>query len=522
MVSSKSLLIIHWLITIVASFHQPTPKNQQGIIIRTVAPLQPPVEIRQDLLVKNTGCGGDHQQKRTIMNSKSDGNLEVTNDSSSWKWLFTLVIPLHFVYISNQWSRSSIYYLVNFSDDATPFSAMNVDIGFSQSQYGVLASLAFTALFAFASLGAGAASDRFDRKKLTVVAALGWGVATLGTALSSSYTEVLSWRVLMGLACAFTTPTAYTLINDRVPDDRKSLATSFYGTGVALGGALASLSILLDNNVGWQQTTLLISCVAFASAILALIVLPPDRKREEVATITKSTLNETDQSQETRSFVKDISEVLSTERARWLFLGTFLRFSAGLSIGVWSASYYKMTFPDHASEYAVAQALITAIAGSTSGLLGGAIADWLAVNASENEDVIGKKLWIPVVGSILAAPTFYMAMHADSFQLAMIWLSVEYLVAECWFGPTISSMLATVGSKVGGTGQGLFTLTGAVANLAPTALGWLYSTQNDIGQTPELNVLLSYVVCFAYLSSAFCFAISAQKSTFITLKGKQV
>lgn len=65
----------------------------------------------------------------------------------------SIVLPLLLVYISNQWSRSSLYYLVNFSDsaDATAFTAMNVDLGFTQAQYGALASVAFTALFAVAS-----------------------------------------------------------------------------------------------------------------------------------------------------------------------------------------------------------------------------------------------------------------------------------------------------------------------------------------------------------------------------------
>lgn len=65
----------------------------------------------------------------------------------------SIVLPLLLVYISNQWSRSSLYYLVNFSDspDATPFTAMNVELGFTQAQYGALASVAFTALFAVAS-----------------------------------------------------------------------------------------------------------------------------------------------------------------------------------------------------------------------------------------------------------------------------------------------------------------------------------------------------------------------------------
>lgn len=134
---------------------------------------------------------------------KSEDAIAETNEASeeslSSAWLLTLVIPLLSVYISNQWSRSSIYYLVDFSAEADPFRSFNVAIGMTEAQYGILASVAFTALFAVASLGAGIASDRYNRKTLTIISCLGWSAATLGTALSHSYNEVVGWRIAMGL-----------------------------------------------------------------------------------------------------------------------------------------------------------------------------------------------------------------------------------------------------------------------------------------------------------------------------------
>jgi MFS family permease len=444
-------------------------------------------------------------------------------------WLIPLVLPLWLVYISNQWSRSSIYYLVDFNGaTADAFRAMNVAIGFSEAQYGLLASLAFTALFAVASLGAGIAADRYNRKTLTLVAATGWSLATIGTALSTSYGQVLSWRIAMGLFCAFSTPTAYTLINEKVPSEKKSFATSVYGTGVAMGGALASLSILLDNQVGWQQTLLAIGGVGLASVVTVWLLLPTDNKSDldEIPSSSKAK-NSKDV---TKPILTGVSAAFSTNRARWIFLGSFLRFSSGLCIGVWSAPYFRMAFPNDAGNYAVAQAFITAVAGSTSGLIGGAIADYLSSKVITNNkssttlstrdsslDPNGVKLWVPVAGSVLAAPTWYLAMHtSDSFQVAMIWLTVEYLLAECWFGPTISTLLSTVPTNVGGTAQGLFTLMGGLANLAPTILGYYYGQVSGTGQelssssSSELQALLSAVVCFCYISCAICFAIGAQ------------
>ncbi|CAB9511278.1 hydroxybenzoate transporter PcaK [Seminavis robusta] len=449
----------------------------------------------------------------------ASSSLDNPDDSSPLPWIFGLVVPLWLVYISNQWSRSSLYYLVDFSSDADPLLAMNVDVGFSEAQYGVLASLAFTSLFAFASLAAGIISDRFNRKTLTVAACLVWAIATLGTSFSQDYSQVLGWRVAMGLACAFATPPAYTLIAQRVPKESVSLASSLYGTGVALGGAFASLSILLDTSVGWREALVIIGIYGFVVAGVATILLPNDPKDTQPEADTKflvskdTTTISTDESP-VDAILADVQEATASDRVKWLFLGSFLRFCSGLCIGVWSAPYFRMIFPDQQSQYAVAQAAITAVGGSVSGLLGGSLADKISANAEEegDADIYGRKLWIPVVGSALAAPAWYLAVeNSQSFEVAMAWLATEYFVAECWFGPTISVLQKTVGPKIGGTSQGLFTLTGAVANVAPSILGYMYG-QATIGQeqsSTELAGLLVAGVCFCYVSCAFCFAMSA-------------
>jgi MFS family permease len=474
-------------------------------------------------------------------NVKNSGDIETLDgdETKIQNWLLALVVPLQLVYVSNQLTRSSIYYLVDFSggngDAGTPdpFRAMNVDIGFSEAQYGLLASLAFTSLFAVASLGAGAAADKYDRKTLTVLSAVGWSVAIIGTSFSTDFNEVLFWRIAMGLFCAFSTPTAYTLITEKVPKDRLSLATSIYGTGVACGGALASLSILLDNQVGWSQTCLSIGLVGVICAFVVGIVVPSDdfKSFDDISgaatDVTSKPIIDDDNVNQSYSFIDGLSEAFSTSRAKWIFGASFLRFSSGLCIGVWSAPFFRAAFPDNASEYAVAQALITAVAGSASGLAGGAAADYLSTamktndEENANEDLLGRRLWIPVAGSLLAAPTWYLAIHStESFQIAMLWLTIEYLVAECWFGPTISTLLSTVPSKIGGTAQGMFTLTGAIANLSPTLLGYLYGQASSFTSTTDgveastevLPVLLTYGVCFGYVSSAFCFAMGARSA----------
>ena len=232
---------------------------------------------------------------------------------------------------------------------------------------------------------------------------------------------------------------------------------------------------------------MVIGIFGFGAAALNTLLLPDDPK-ETILDVGSANQNKGIKS----STTDEVFEVLSTSRVKWLFLASFLRFSAGLTIGVWSAAYFRGAFPENVTDYAVAQAVITSVCGVVSGLIGGIAADWLSSTAQDSNDPVGRKLLVPVVGSVLAAPAFYYSIHSGgSFELAMFCLAVEYLVAECWFGPTISVLQATVGSKIGGTAQGLFTLTGAVGNLAPTLLGFLVSKAAGVESTGTCPLVYS-------------------------------
>eukprot|EP00547_Thalassionema_nitzschioides_P009833 CAMPEP_0194230030 /NCGR_PEP_ID=MMETSP0156-20130528/44199_1 /TAXON_ID=33649 /ORGANISM="Thalassionema nitzschioides, Strain L26-B" /LENGTH=410 /DNA_ID=CAMNT_0038962603 /DNA_START=121 /DNA_END=1350 /DNA_ORIENTATION=- len=399
---------------------------------------------------------------------------------------------------------------------------MNQDIGFDEAQYGALASIAFTALFAVTSLFAGGLADRYDRKLLTVGSACVWSLATFVTASSVEYEQVLAARVLMGLACAFTTTSGYTLIRDLVPKERASLANSIYGSGVYLGGGLSSLSILLDGRIGWRGTMDFIAAFGVGAAALSALSIKGDPKMLDQSKNNDDTIRDSkannlgapsrDEAKEETSPISDVTDVLSIPRVQWLFAGSFLRFCSGLCIGVWAAAYYKLAFPDDAASYAVINAFIVGLCGVTSGLIGGYAADKTAVIAEQAglEKSTGR-LVVPIVGSLLAVPAWWMTVHASDFDSAMIWLAVEYLVAECWFGPTVAVLQSEVGERQGGTAQGLFTLTGAIGNLAPSILGILYGQQTgaDVNSSLVLSGLLGNGVCAGYLFSAVCFIVSA-------------
>jgi len=373
--------------------------------------------------------------------------------STSLSEILILVFPLLLIYISNQWSRYSISYLVDFSSptDATTsavsaFQAMNIDLQFTQSQYGLLASTAFTILFALSSLLAGTLADRYNRKLLTLVPASIWTLATLWTSQSQSYNDVLIARVIMGGACAFAVPAAYSLIADNVSKDKLALSNSLFGSGVYLGGALASLSLLLDQSLGWRGTMTAIGGFGAVSIAAVGLLLPSDGDRDrnnelkEELVSPDSMMQIKSQGEENGPFQNTL-QILSIPRVRFIFLASFFRFCSGLMIGVWAAPYYKQTFPDNASEYAVVNALIVGGMGMSSGILGGYIADRLGTWYRETKEVDTTtsiihdyfdeqtiRLLLPIFGSLFAIPAWYLTTHTTSstnaFEIAMAWLAI--------------------------------------------------------------------------------------------------
>ena len=515
-------MIIHRkLILFILSTHTVTKGFQPSTNKRPVPQQLLLKPITRKIMYKRFGYKRHHHRTPTHFKVNTNETHEEKPKKTTTKEIFLFVFPLLSVYISNQWSRFSISYLVDFPTEPTAvlqndgYHSMNVDLGFTETQYGLLASTSFTVLFALTSLVAGSLADKYDRKILTLLPCTIWALATLSQSMAHSYEEVLIARVIMGGACAFASPAAYSLIADTISEERAALANSIYASGVYLGGALASLSLLLDNMLGWRFTMALIGSYGLLSVALSAFTLPS----ESVRNVTTNRSDEVKDNVKT-TMTKNAMEILSVSRVRYLLLASFFRFSAGLIIAIWAPTFYKQSYPQSSSEYAVLNALIKGGVGMTSGILGGYLAGFLKqyrkdsdqdqsfVNLYfDNETIL---LLVPMISSLLAIPTWYLATHTSqgisSFEIAMFWLAVEYLVAECWFGPTIAVLQSSVSPTLRGTAQGIFVLIGALANVSPSLLGYTYGNQS---LTVPLSDLLGFAVCGGYLMSFLFFFIAS-------------
>ena len=420
---------------------------------------------------------------------KADENKGMTRS-------YVVLAALVLLFMSNQWARNLPSFLVAFDASGqagrTSRELMNLDLGFDAQQYGLLVSYGFTLLYVACSFPAGIAVDRFPRKLILLLSAAGWSTATAIAAAAGSYAQLLASRVLLGMTQAFSGPAAHTLISITFPANRRATANAIYTSGIYLGAALASVSVVLARSFGWRLTTLIVAASTIPPALLLNVALP---REQATTTAAPAATTPAKAKKPSGSGSGGFARVFSTPSVRWILLGATTRLFAGFAIGAWAAPYYRSAFPTRQSQFALVNALIVAGGGTTAAVTGGVIADKL----SAMEGGEANKGLLPLCGALIAIPFWLLAVRTLNFHLAMGSLLLAYLAAETWYGATIAMMQGALPRSVWGTAQGTLNLVQIVANLSPLLLGSL------VRRGVALRLLLSVTIPASYVATALCF-----------------
>lgn len=167
----------------------------------------------------------------------------------------------------------AVAFAINYADRQVVFSvfpAIRVDLGFSDAQLGLAASL-FTWTYSALMPLTGRLADRLRRERLVIAAILLWSLATLGSGLSNSIPQFLFWRVVMGITEALYVPAAIGLITSAHSNATRSRALAVHGagqvSGIALGGWFGGWAA---DNMGWRAGFALLAVVGLCwAAVLA-------------------------------------------------------------------------------------------------------------------------------------------------------------------------------------------------------------------------------------------------------------
>lgn len=161
-----------------------------------------------------------------------------------------------------------------------------LDTGATQTELTWVVN-AYALVFAGLLLPIGFAADRFGRRPFLVLGLLLFGLASLGSALTSDPSVIIVLRGLAGVGAAAVMPATLSVLVDAYPEDKRSLAISVWA-GVSGAGAMVGIVAagLLLEGAGWSSIQVVYGAAAVLGALACGVIVPQTRNpdlRQDVA-----------------------------------------------------------------------------------------------------------------------------------------------------------------------------------------------------------------------------------------------
>lgn len=123
---------------------------------------------------------------------------------------------------------------------------------------------AFYITYALAQIPAGMLADRFNVRKLYMVAVGWWSLAAMASAFSPTLGVLIAMRILLGLGESFNWPCALKMTSRILPPADRSLGNGIFNSGAAVGAVITPFAVpTLAETFGWRTAFLALGSLGF-------------------------------------------------------------------------------------------------------------------------------------------------------------------------------------------------------------------------------------------------------------------
>jgi len=254
----------------------------------------------------------------------------------------------------------------------------------SDTQYSLLAGLAFTLFYAVMGLPLARIADARSRRNLIAVGIAVWSAMTAVCGLARGFWTLFAARVGVGVGEATLGPAAFSMITDYFPKHLLARALSVYMMGVTFGSGLAYMlggSVVayvqeagnvhlpvLGELEGWQLTFFIVGLPGMLVAALMMATVREPRRRGTGAGAAGAI-----------PLPEAVRYVWDRRRAYGAhILGISIFIMVVYALNLWGPTYFIRTFGYTPPEAGWTFGLVMIVAGTAGLLLAGILADaWL-------------------------------------------------------------------------------------------------------------------------------------------------
>jgi len=382
------------------------------------------------------------------MNSKK-------NSAYAWYVVFVLLIAQMFSFLD----RMIMGLLVG---------PIRESFAISDTQYSLLAGLAFSLFYAVMGLPLARIADLGNRRNLISAGIAVWTFMTALCGLAHGYWSLFAARVGVGVGEATLGPAAYSMITDYFPKSLLARALSVYMIGVTLGSGLAYMVggaivghvsnmdeivlPLLGEMEGWQLTFFIVGVPGLLVSLL-------------VATTVREPTRQGVAEEDAYPPLKDVVAYVTARKRAYFghIFGISIFIMVVYALNLWGPTYFIRLFGYSAAEAGWVFGLIMIGAGTAGLLLAGALSDRL-VNGGVQDGYI-KVILFSMVAIIPCATALG---FVENDQLAIIAMSVAIFFSAFQGGISGGAIQLMTPNRMRGQVMALFLLT---ANLIGLGLG---------------------------------------------------
>jgi MFS transporter, Spinster family, sphingosine-1-phosphate transporter len=323
--------------------------------------------------------------------------------------------------------------LLNYIDRSVLFAVQDLvkaEFHRSDAAFGFLTSVFFI-FYMCAAPFMGPLSVRFSRKSVIIAGALIWSVATLTTAITKNFDELLIRHTLVGIGEASFVILSPTFVADMFPEDKRGRVMGIFYLAIPVGTALGYLlGGVMGPKYGWRTPFYVGAAPSLLLAFLLLFI--PEPPLGQFDPPEKEPGHDT-----VRGLIRNPAFITAT-------LGMAMMTFALGGLQVWMP-----TFLHRAHGYSLLDANLlfgasTILNGIVASLAGGWISDWLLRRTKAAHYLVS------AVSLGLGIPAMCLALFASGRAMVVgIFLAEFFLLLNT--GPLNAAVINSVGPHVRAT-----------------------------------------------------------------------
>jgi len=347
---------------------------------------------------------------------------------------------------------------------------IKAELGFSDSQLGLLTGFAFAAFYATFGIPIARLADRKSRVTILSICMALWSAMTAACGMAQNFVHMLLARMGVGVGEAGCVPTSHSLLSDYVPPEKRAFALGIFQTGGAVGVMAGFIAAgWIADQYGWRWAFFLIGMPGVVIALISWLTLkdPPRGNYMAEADI------------EPQPFREAVKALLG----RKTFVHVVIAYSVGL-FGVYGINGWKPTFFVRVHEMSLTE--VGWWVGITSGL-GGVIGTFIGSVLATRFISRDRRweVWWPAWAYIISIPIFAFVFLTPNVTAAFAMVFVASFVTGSSIGPGMASVQTVAEPRQRATAVAFVMFTSALLGqgLGPFLIGY----GSDV-LTPSLGV----------------------------------